>query len=300
MRLIKPSVELLEQGAGFNGIYEAIARAASTCYKSEPKFGDAAKVFVDTLIKNGHTAMLEFGTVYLTLPIRQYKYSYGNVTKLAPIKKYQNNPYSKVFIQAEEGKAYVTTNYRVILENKWEKDLDYMVLHPTKYHYKRYIAKFVISIGVGREFLRHRNFSFANESTRYCNYSKDRFNNDITFVLPYYETLSEEDAKVFALALYSGVKPNEDGEKRRPFYEHCMFAEAHYNKLISNGYSAQQAREVLPLCTKSELCMCGFEDDWRHFFDLRMRGTTGKPHPDAQYIAAEWWRLLKEKFGIAL
>ena len=300
MRLIKPSVELLEQGTGFNGIYEAIARAASTCYKSEPKFGDAAKTFVDNLINNGHTAMLEFGTVYLTIPIKRYAYPDGMHAKLKEVRRYQNNQYSRVVISEDGTKAYITTNYRVLVENGWLKDLDYLVLHLTEHHIKRYAAKFTISIGVGREFLRHRNFSFANESTRYCNYSKDRFNNEITFVLPYYETLSEEDAKVFALALYSGVKPNEDGEKRRPFYEHCMFAEAHYNKLISNGYSAQQAREVLPLCTKSELCMCGFEDDWRHFFDLRMRGTTGKPHPDAQYIAAEWWRLLKEKFGVEL
>ena len=293
MRLIKPSVELLEQGTGFNGIYEAIARAASTCYKSEPKFGEAAKLFVDTLTKNGHTAMLEFGTVYLTIPIKKYVYPDGTHTKQKESKKYQNNQYSKVVISEDGTKAYVTTNYRVLVENDWLKDLDYLVLHPTEHHIKRYTAKFTISIGVGREFLRHRKFSFANESTRFINYSKDKVGNQCTFIIPSWSNIKEGEYN-------SPLNAYSVEEREFIFGYQCYEAEKFYMDLLAAETRPQQAREVLPLCTKSELCMCGFEEDWVHFFNLRMRGTTGTPHPDAQYIAVEWWRLLKEKFGIEL
>ncbi len=292
MKLIKPYVELLEQGVGLQGVYNAICEASATCYKSTPKTGEGAKTFVDALIKNGHTAMLEFGTIYLTVPIKRYSYSYGTTTKPTIAKKYQKNPYSKVFIQDGESKAYITTNYRVIIENGWKNDLDYMALHPTEYHYKRYTARFVISIGIGREFLRHRKFSFANESTRYCNYSKDRLENQVTFIIPSWSEAKEEEYN-------APLKADEVDGRTFIFGYQCYEAEKFYMDLLSAEAKPQQAREVLPLCTKSELCMCGFEDDWTHFFDLRLRGTTGKPHPDAQYIAEKWWNILNDK-GVVL
>lgn len=309
MRLIKPYVEIIQQGPGLQGIYNQIESAGRTCYKSEVKGGENAKTFVNNLIMNGHTAMLEFGTVYLTFPITLYDYKSKVVKEYHGALKYKNNPYSKIFIVEQDNKAYVTTNFRVIAENKWEDDLKYLSYEPTEFHYKRYTAKFVISIGIGREFLRHRKFSFANESTRFCNYSKEKFNNEITFIAPEWldtQPIKDEDDIRLQDGIKAWMNPNYihaygKDIKSKFFLKQCLETEAGYLALINQeGCKPQQARELLPLCTKSELCMCGFEEDWRHFFDLRMRGTTGTPHPDARYIAAEWWRLLKEKFGAEL
>lgn len=293
MRLIKPYVELLSQGPGLQGIYNQIESAGRTCYKSEVKGGESAKTFVNNLIMNGHTAMLEFGTVYLTFPITLYDYKSKIVKEYHGALKYKNNPYSKIFIVEQDNKAYVTTNFRVIAENKWGDDLKYLSYEPTEFHYKRYTAKFVISIGIGREFLRHRKFSFANESTRFVNYSKDRVGNQCTFIIPSWSEIKEGEYN-------APLKADDVYEKEFIFGYQCYEAEKFYMDMLAAEARPQQAREVLPLCTKSELCMCGFEEDWRHFFDLRMRGTTGNPHPDAKYIATEWWKLLQEQLGVEL
>jgi len=79
--------------------------------------------------------------------------------------------------------VYITTNARVIFENGWEDDLQYMC-EPTEFHEKRITVKFITSIGICREILRHRHMSFLNESTRYCNYSKGKFNSELTFIIP--------------------------------------------------------------------------------------------------------------------
>ena len=71
--------------------------------------------------------------------------------------------------------------------------------------------------------------------------------------------------------------------------------ESNYNSMIIAGATPQQAREVLPLCTKSELIMTGFIDDWKHFFDLRYFGKTGKPHPDMYIIAEQLYNQFKER-----
>ena len=270
MKLIKPNVEILEQGPGLQGIYEAICQAAATCYKSEAKTGESAKAFVERLIKNKHYAMLEFGTVYLSFP---------DDTDFV---KWIENPYS-VIVRIEEGFA-VTTNYRVIVENNWIEDLQY-ICEPTKPHPKRYTAKFTISIGTGREFLRHRTFSFANESTRYINYTKENKGGEVTYILPSWVRNIDSKAPEY----------HSKNASAQALERVCSIAEQNYRYMIDSGCTPQEAREVLPLCTKSELCMCGFEKDWTHFFDLRMRGTTGKPHPDAYEAVSMLWEKFKNK-----
>ena len=136
-------------------------------------------------------------------------------------------------------------------------------------HKRRYTFRIVTSIALVRELLRHRVFSFANESTRYCNYSKDKFDNGITCIMPSWfldKNIQEAAAEYFMDA--------------------CKDAENYYFSLLKCGYSPQQAREVLPLCTKSELVMTGFKDDWDRFLELRLEGVTGKPHPDMIQLAS--------------
>ena len=272
MKLIESSVQIIEE----KDPYKMIELAGRTCYKSEDKITEnSAKEFVDRMIKLGHGAMLEHGTIYLKIdktedghlpPARLY-WSDGNHKKYTRVRKHGNS-------------IYVTTNLRVIVENNRLDDLQYQV-DPTEHHEKRITAKFICDRGVSHEFVRHRVFSFAQESTRYCNYSKDKFNNELTLIKPSWieesiDSLNQEfrdtdrdDTSIFIRALRS--------------------AEEEYFTLLNNGWKPQQARQVLPNATKTELVMTGFESDWEGFFKLRCSGAA---HPDAKKLADELRELM--------
>lgn len=130
------------------------------------------------------------------------------------------------------------------------------------------------------EFVRHRVFSFAQESTRYCNYSKDKFGNELTFIQPCY--LNE--AELAQYRPYHLVSRNKSPESI--FICSLNNAEKDYLTLIESGWKAQEARAVLPNALKTELVMTGFATDWEHFFKLRATkaGATG-PHPQASELA---------------
>lgn len=144
-----------------------------------------------------------------------------------------------------------------------------------------------------------RTFSFCQESTRYCNYSKDKFGNELTFVIPSWEDINEPAANAFLGLVSAGAILNEHGEKILPLYRALQASESCYLKLLENGFTPQQARQVLPNAIKTEICVCGFEDAWEHFFDLRYRGLTGKPHPDMLVVATMLHEAF-EKEGINL
>lgn len=267
MKLIESSVQIIEE----KDPYKMIELAGRTCYKSEDKITEnSAKEFVDRMIKLGHGAMLEHGTIYLKIdktedghlpPARLY-WSDGNHKKYTRVRKHGNS-------------IYVTTNLRVIVENNRLDDLQYQV-EPTEHHEKRITAKFICDRGVSHEFVRHRVFSFAQESQRYCNYSKDKFNKEILFIKP---TWYKDDASI--------VKSNE-----RTFCEILQKCETYYFYLLEDGAKPQEARGVLPNATKTELVMTGFESDWEGFFKLRCSGAA---HPDAKKLADELKSLMNVK-----
>ena len=292
MKLIKPSVEYILQPEGLDGIYKHIERCARTCYKSEDKITeDSAKKMVDALIKSKHTAMLEHSTVYLgRLWIGSVCHSCNQTMADEFIDKYAMNPYSKVVVHNND--ICVSTNYRVLIENGWLDDLRFLC-NPTEYHIKRYTMKFICDRGVSHELVRHRVFSFAQESQRYCNYSKDKFDNCITFIKPSWcaDILLMDDG-------LSAV--DIDNKAEWTFIHNLCDAEDTYFDLLSEGWTPQQARSVLPNATKTEIIMTGFEDDWKHFFDLRLRGTTGKPHPDMLVVATLAWNEFKNKLNLEL
>jgi thymidylate synthase (FAD) len=251
MKLIKPNFEILEQENGLDGVYKQIEKVGRTCYKSEDKITEvSAKPFVDRMIASKHLAMCEHGTIYLAIP---NDHDICLVLEL--------NPYTKC--NPVDNVCYATTNLRVLVEHEALWLLEYLC-EPTEYHVKRVSVKFITDQGILREFTRHRSFSFAAESTRYCNYSRGKFNEEITFIEPCWEmSVLERDI----------------------FISHLSDAESHYMALLEAGWKPQQARNVLPLATKCDLVMTGFVDDWSHFFDLRARGTTGAPHPQAKELA---------------
>lgn len=271
MKLIRPSVEIRVQKAGTDGLFEHIEWAGRHCYKSHDKTtADSAKDFVGRIAKSGHGSVLEHGTIYLAIP------------EASVASKYAENPYSKingVDIPTENGFWFaVTTNYRVITENNWDLDLMYEC-EPTPYHEKRITAKFVCDRGVSHEFVRHRTLSVSQESQRYCNYNKDKFGAQVTFIRPSWWDAISEVKETFIEGLGKAeeayLKAVKAWDERKP------------DKRFRTGYkgnplSPQMARMILPNATKTELVMTGFESDWEHFLELRCSLAA---HPDARYLA---------------
>ena len=293
MRLCKPSFEILDQQCGLEGIYKQIEVVGRTCYKSEDKITeDSAKGFVDRMIKSGHGAMLEHGTVYLKVPTGKYSFlDVDYFDDCDDIKdSFFSNPYTRIHCQ--EGYYYISTNYRVLVENFSEEFISELLQYlcePTEYHKKRICVRFICDRGVSHEFVRHRVFSFAQESTRYCNYSKDKFNNEITYICPYWldynkvqeltEIANKDNKEVYRMGHDESLSMEERGL--------CSFVydmsnhEHGYLFQISAGWKPQEARAVLPNALKTELIMTGFVSDWEHFFELR---DAVSAHPQAQEL----------------
>lgn len=271
MKLIKQSFEFINQtDFSLVGIKKHIERCARVSYKSEDKITDTSyEKFVNMLESRGHDRPLEFGTVYLDIPTKniergaEYIYAVG---------KYSLNPWS---IKEEvKDHAYISTNYRVIKDNHWEDDLQYLC-EPTKHHHARYTVHMILDRGVMDEFRTHVGLSHLAESTRYCNYSKDKFGNEVTFVIPSWCNSLVEGSK----QEYSPFEINGDEVE---FMNALQNAQNSYLSLLKMGWTPQQARSVLPLGIKSELISCGFEDAWKNFF---YRRDAKDAHPMAQEIA---------------
>lgn len=314
MKLVRPSVEIWEQNNFLDGIWAHIARCTRVCYQSTPKEnGETDEEFVKRVILRPdsstgelnfdkiHGAMLEHGTVYLAIPCNDYETLSHYRGYAGKYNEVEFTKYSKVTMMRGTHN-YVTTNLRVIYENGWLDDLKYLCT-PTEYHAKRVTVSFTTNIGVSREFNRHRVNSIAEESTRYCNYNK-RNDGQIKIGLPAW--LSNDDLdrlnemtnnadwlsaiSQIAESSYDGI-----GELKYDidYYGAALyFCNICYNKLIERGWKPQQAREVLPLATKTQLIHTAFVDDWKHFFTLRADGVSGPSHPNAKLIAEP----LKQEF----
>lgn len=141
-------------------------------------------------------------------------------------------------------------------------------------------VKFICSRGVGNEIVRHRIASFGQESTRYCNYSKtERFENKITAIWPVHTFGDPGDDQADFMRV---ISQNEDA---KIWYNHMVACEKAYDALVENDLRPEIARDVLPLGLKTELVMTANIREWRHFFNLRLLGTTGRPHPEIKYLA---------------
>lgn len=282
MKLIKPSFEILEQGPTISDMYKHITKCGYTCYKTEKEITDeSAEAFVNRMKDSKHFAMLEHGTV--TLKVKKKSYEVSSSIKGVVTFLISQHLWTRWFTMPSPDKEwyiYIVTNYRVIVENQledfmkqyWTEDKNLISLRPC--------VRIVTDNGVGRELTRHRVFSWAQESTRYCNYSVDRFGNELTFVEPYWYNDAEEVVK-------------------SDFDSALKYIEDTYLTMIDHQYSAQQARAILPLCLKTELIMTGFRNDWEHFYDLRALDKTGAAHPDMKAIAVPMLEEFKNRNYIA-
>lgn len=309
MNIIRQSCEIWEQSYPNNdimrGIWEHIERCVRVCYQSTDKQNnkETAEEFVRRTIlphqpENdiaNHLAMLEHGTVYLSIPFDEW----DTTEDIA----YLDNPYSQVNLNCidinhKSGNVYITTNLRVLIENDWLEDLKYLTI-PTKYHEPRITICFNTNIGVSRELNRHRVHSISEESTRYCNYNKDKFENQLSIVHPVW--LDNPDSRlslkevISAFNYADGLSTSKTEYARMArlfddvyFYNFALLAcEYSYNCLIEKGWTPQQAREVLPLATKTQLVHTAFLSDWKYFLKLRKDGVSGAPHPNMKALAEE-------------
>ena len=287
MEFLAAGFEIIEQEPGLEGMYKAAELPGRICYGSQDRIAPGtAKKFCEGLMKSNHGAPLEHGTVYLKAPL-----VYGFPS--SELEKYENNKYSKY--TGAEGYAYVTTNLRVLFENGWMNDLQYWC-EPTEFHEKRYQVRFQVDRFTGEEFLRHRVASFNRESTRYVLFTKEKFGGgSIKYIIPcWFDETDKNEIDTYnsldILDFCQGVIDYMKNEGPMTDVFAWMFAlkacEWSYCTLTDVfGWQAQQARTVLPCAINSPLIKTAFISDWKHFFDLRALGTTGKPHPQAFELA---------------
>lgn len=283
MKIQKPQYEIWMQNPGELGIYQQIERAGRVCYKSENNTTeDSAKPFVGRMIEHEHFAMLEHGTVYMTC-------NHGEL----PL--YASNKFSHV--NTIDGKDYITTNLRVMAENKTLEDLKYRTDFEKGKHELRITVHFTTQIAITREYNRHRANSMAEQSTRYCNYTKNKFGSEISINLPTWVKgdLETNDEKFVELCEDVANEETNDWTPIDAWLFANQAAEFAYMKLIAMGCKPQEARVILPLDTNTELVHTAFVSDWKHFFDLRALGTTGAPHPDAKILAEPLYEEFKER-----
>lgn len=277
MKLIKQSFKIIPQDKGLEGIYKQIELGGKVCYQSTHTITEnSAKRFVEeVLIKNGHGRPLEHGTVYLKFFWSGAVCDYCNQTKYCELlDKYCMNKYSKVRYHGND--VYVTTNLRVLVENNWLNDLKYLC-EPTEHHEKRVTVNVVCDRQIQTEIKTHTTLSSTFESTRFCNYNKDKFGNELTFI---------ESDNFPNIEIHHSPAYNNTWEVLMSAYEE---AEAYYMTLIEAGVKPQFAAKVLLFGIKGEGYITGFISDWEHFFKMR---TPINAHPDIQDISKE----IKEEF----
>lgn len=276
MKLIRQDFNIVNQkGFSIKDIKKHIEYCARISYKSQDRItDDSYEKFVNMLEKRDHTRPLEFGTVHLKMILPDFE---GFIHSLLTIGMLNN-----IWIKhAYKGDViYITTNYRYYLDiiKYFPNVKKYFTEEDNEYYPKRYTVHFITSRGIMDEFRTHVGLSHLAESSRYCSYDKNRFGNELTFIIPNWVNTNcpnkEQEGPSVASIEWSTA---------------MLDAEASYMNLIKMGCTAQEAREVLPLSIKSELISCGFEDAWSNFF---YRRCAKDAHPMAREIATK----VKDKF----
>jgi thymidylate synthase (FAD) len=290
----------MPQKPGVQGMLEKIESAARTCYRSEgfTKYDEegnsiTAKEFVERIVKTyKHESVAEHGTVYLLI---KKSVTPGDDDVQSIIDFYQTNQFSKVV--AMDGGLhyyyYITTNYRVIIENKREHDLQYWS-EPTMYHPQRYTVRIFTDRGVSAEANRHRSNSPTERSTRFVNYGHD---GAITVQVPgeiddreIVTTTNEWGGPEYAFRSMCTALGDEKDNMFGPV-DAWIFAnsacEWAYLRLLGLGWKPQQARRILPMDVETELVITAWSEDWAKFFGWRYFGFTGTPHPDIKVVTAD-------------
>lgn len=302
MNLLETKTQIIQQPDGLDGVYKQIEYVGRSCWMSQHMIKEnSATSFVHSLQENGHTAPFEHGTVYLKMP--------SGVSGV----RYSRNPYSKYFNDGSD--EYITTNYRVIVENNWLDDLKYMCPFDKEHHEPRITFHFVCQRAISAEFNRHRHNSPMESSSRYCNFSGEKFGKEISVCVSNWlidEAEKHTTQKYFhkpmgleavgvcnkGLEQYCYEVGNGYDINNMNMVDYWIFAnlacEHAYMNMIRLGAKAEEAREVLPLDLKTELYHTAFLSDWLHFCSLRAWKSQGNnPHPEAMKLGRDVFEGLK-------
>lgn len=269
MKLIEPSCEYWEQ----QDVITHIARCARVCYANEKNENSHEKdeALVKRLINDKHISMLRHASLYYIVPLNIFKDKInvsGQAIKYF-IDLFVNAPYIHKVYDAKY--VYISTNKQFINENPCESLKFYAVTPERFFEYevtkpiRRFTFYLTTQISTTRELNRVSPNNIAEQSTRYCNYSKDKFENEIQVCKPHWY----DNANIIHQELYKVV---------------CKKAENGYFRLLEEGFPAQDARGVLPLDTASKVVYTYTLKEWCNIIDKRYHGITGKPHPNAKII----------------
>ena len=314
MKILTSNAELVQQEPGLVGAYKQIERVGRACWASENYITEHSyKTFVEGLMKREHNAPLEHGTIYLVYIIGSPVYDPYYIVHTDDIQFFKRNPYSKVVekhfdiaAQAKDSEwmyefvaqygpstvYFITTNLRVIVENFdvkiREKILGHSVMNPYPEHEKRITIHFTCQRAISAEFNRHRKDSIMERSSRYCNFSKDKFGNEIGIVKP--DWIIEDIPNLNFMEYVEALNNYGNGEWSK--FDYWVFAnlacEWSYMNLINLGTKPEEARDILPMDLQTELYHTAFISDWIHFFKLRAWVSKGnKPHPEAMKLARQ-------------
>lgn len=268
IRLVEADATEYKQEEGEAGIYKAIRDAAAVCYQTDvEKMKLEPKEFVEqVLLKNGHTRPLEFGTVYLKVPYIDKD----------TLEHYQNTLWTKIVIDNFQY-VYITTNMRVIMQGWYPTDKEafehgydanflddfkYLCDSPTSRHKKRRTFNIIASRGATDDMRTHITLSSMCESTRFCNYSKGKFDGRLTFINP--------------------VWWKDKNEVYDTLIEQFKIDETKYVSASTYCTEAQQLKRITPLGIKAELRLCGFKDAWDNFL---WRRCDSHADPECRIIA---------------
>ena len=310
MKIIKPSFEVIPRNEQ-RGNLDVIEMAARTCYKTEDAIrDDSAERIVSMLIEKQHFAMLEHGDYIFGLDdvkilrvvqeaLRDIEDWTGHRIRLSTtfagrrsIVSGNIRAWRELMASQSDAKYYFTALIDPVFigdiipdgeryaDNRIHK-LSYCDLKGALEQrvHLRQTVRFTVDRGVTHEFVRHREMSFAQESTRYCNYMMDRFGKEITVIEPCFLAPHTEPYDLW---------------KRQ-----CMGAETAYMTMLRMGLKAQHARTLLPHSTKAELIVTGTLGQWRDFFNLRALEVTGPAHPQAVEVARPLLTQMASRFPTA-
>lgn len=266
MKIIKPSVEILQPSPeDIDVMYRNIEIAGRTCYKSKNKEVEELEKEIETVLYSND----------LTKEEKKAK-----IYKLTALLLDAQNKSARKF-----AKALIKSGHEAMIEHA------------------SMTVRFTVDRGVSHELVRHRVASWAQESSRYCNYNKDKFGNEVTVIEPvFYKDIPEERKLAIQNMFTKEFKqPSDfidtlnDLEKRyADWFYACYVACESYIEMIDYGATAQEARDVLPTSTKTEVVMTANIREMRHFLKLRAAGTTGVPHPQMVEVALPLLRRCQE------
>lgn len=282
MKVIQPSVQILPYLDG-KEILKHLEKCGRVCYKSEDKISDiSSEKFLQGIIKRGHEAVLEHASFIFKVSYNVYKdiidkvnfvESYyfkkmylrftdfdgyivsGNVRAWRDFFRFVGvSIYMKDFIEANsilfpEFKNYSQSSFNWDEWSIKQISVNDLVSDCQRLVHEDVSVMFVCDRGISHEIVRHRDASYCQESTRYCNYTKEKFGSEITVIQPCF---FEKDSREYFI-----------------WERNMECCEKAYFDLLDCGCSPQQARCVLPNSLKTEIIMTANIREWRHFLELR-------------------------------